>query len=110
MTANESYSELIRRSKELGVVNSCAAVLGWDQQTYMPSAGAGLRGEQMAFLASLAHQKFTDSKIGELLAAVEGGYLLSQTAHDPRLMQTSLNAAIDHIMSFAPNSSERASR
>ena len=45
-----------------------------------------------------------------LLAAVEGGYLLSQTAHDPRLMQTSLNAAIDHIMSFAPDSSERASR
>ncbi len=76
MTANESYSELIRRSKELGVVNSCAAVLGWDQQTYMPSAGAGLRGEQMAFLASLAHQKFTDSKIGELLAAVEGSDLV----------------------------------
>ena len=36
-----------------------------------------------------------------LLAAVEGGYLLSQTAHDPRLMQTALNSAIGHIMSFA---------
>jgi TetR/AcrR family transcriptional repressor of nem operon len=35
-----------------------------------------------------------------LLAAVEGGYLLSQTAHDPRLMQTALNSAIGHIMSF----------
>lgn len=45
-----------------------------------------------------------------LLAAVEGGYLLSQTAHDPRLMQTSLNAAIDHIMSFTSDSTERASR
>jgi TetR/AcrR family transcriptional regulator, transcriptional repressor for nem operon len=37
-----------------------------------------------------------------LLAAVEGGYLLSQTAHDPRLMQTALNAAIGHVKSFAP--------
>ncbi|MGH3641142.1 MAG: TetR/AcrR family transcriptional regulator [Mycobacterium sp.] len=37
-----------------------------------------------------------------LLAAVEGGYLLSQTAHDPRLMQTALNSAIGHIKSFAP--------
>lgn len=36
-----------------------------------------------------------------LLAAVEGGYLLSQTAHDPRLMQTALDSAIGHIMSFA---------
>jgi AcrR family transcriptional regulator len=35
-----------------------------------------------------------------LLAAVEGGYLLSQTAHDPRLMQSALNLAIDHIKSF----------
>jgi TetR/AcrR family transcriptional repressor of nem operon len=36
-----------------------------------------------------------------LLAAVEGGYLLSQTAHDPRLMQTALDSAISYIMSFA---------
>lgn len=36
-----------------------------------------------------------------LLAAVEGGYLLSQTAHDPRLMQTAMNAAIAHVRSFA---------
>src|SRR6201991_861134 len=35
-----------------------------------------------------------------LLAAVEGGYLLSQTGRDPRLMQSALNMAIDHIASF----------
>lgn len=35
-----------------------------------------------------------------LLAAVEGGYLLSQTAHDPRLMQSSLDMAINHIKSY----------
>ena len=79
MTATEAYAELVRRSKELGVLNSCAAVLGWDQQTYMPAKGAALRGEQMAFLAALGHQKFTDPKVGELLAAVEG----SDLAKDP---------------------------
>ncbi len=36
-----------------------------------------------------------------LLAAVEGGYLLSQTGRDPRLMQSALNMAIGHIASFA---------
>ena len=35
-----------------------------------------------------------------LLAAVEGGYLLSQTAHDPRPMQMALNMAIDHVRTF----------
>ncbi len=76
MTAVDAYAELVRRSKELGVLNSCVAVLGWDQQTYMPAKGAGLRGEQMAFLASLAHQKFTDPKVGELLASVEASELV----------------------------------
>jgi AcrR family transcriptional regulator len=43
-----------------------------------------------------------------LLAAVEGGYLLSQTAHDPRLMQIALNSAIGHIMSFRSADAEIA--
>ncbi len=79
---SNAYSELIRRSKELGVLHSCAAVLAWDQQTYMPANGANLRGEQMALLASLAHQKFTDPRIGELLAAVEGSALVKDPESD----------------------------
>jgi carboxypeptidase Taq len=71
MVAGDAYTELIRRSKELAVLNSCAAVLSWDQQTYMPTRGADLRGDQSAFLASLAHQKFTDPKINELLSTIE---------------------------------------
>jgi TetR/AcrR family transcriptional regulator, transcriptional repressor for nem operon len=43
-----------------------------------------------------------------LLAAVEGGYLLSQTAHDPMLMQTALNSAIEHIRSFAADGDDRS--
>lgn len=82
MTAADSYAELVRRSKELGVLGSCAAVLGWDQQTYMPANGAGLRGEQMAFLAGLSHGKATDPKVGELLAAVEGSDLVRDPESD----------------------------
>ncbi|AWM37696.1 Thermostable carboxypeptidase 1 [Gemmata obscuriglobus] len=82
MTAAESYSELLRRSKALGVLNSCAAALGWDHQTYMPAKGAALRGEQMALLAALSHQKLTDPKNGELLAAVEGTDLVTDPESD----------------------------
>lgn len=82
MTAADAYAELVRRGKELGVLNSCAAVLGWDQQTYMPAKGAGLRGDQMAFLAALSHQKATDPKVGELLAAVEGTDLVAAPESD----------------------------
>ena len=72
MTSTQAYSELVRRSKEIGLVNSCAAVLGWDHQTYMPRKGSLLRGEQLALLAELAHQKATDPRLGECLHVVEG--------------------------------------
>jgi carboxypeptidase Taq len=71
MTPTDAYADLLARSKDLAVLNSCAAVLGWDQQTYMPKAGAGLRGEQMAWFAAEGHKRATDPKVGELLATVE---------------------------------------
>lgn len=95
MTAAEAYAELVRRSKELGVLNSCAAVLGWDHQTYMPPKGGPLRGEQMAFLASLSHQKFTDAKVGELLAAVEGSELVRDPESDAAANVRELRRAYD---------------
>jgi len=80
-TVSEAYAELVRRSREVALVHSCSAVLGWDQQTYMPKGGATLRGDQLALLAGLAHQKATDPIIGELLSTVEGSSL------DPESME-----------------------
>jgi len=95
MTAADAYAELIRRSKELGVLNSCAAVLSWDQHTCMPRNGAGLRGEQMAFLASLSHQKFTDPKINELLTAIEGSELVKEPEADATANVREIRRAYD---------------
>jgi carboxypeptidase Taq len=71
----EAYDELIRRSREVATLASCSAVLGWDEQTYMPAGGAAHRGNQMAMLAGLQHERATDPRIGELLAIVEGSAL-----------------------------------
>jgi carboxypeptidase Taq len=103
MTAAEAYAELVRRSKELGVLNSCAAVLNWDHQTYMPPKGGSLRGEQMAFLASLAHQKFTDPKVGELLAAVEGSELVRDPESDAAANARELRRAYDRATKLPPS-------
>jgi carboxypeptidase Taq len=43
------------------------AVLGWDQQTYMPVGGTEGRGNQLATISKIAHQKFTAAEIGDLL-------------------------------------------
>ncbi|HEY3688672.1 MAG TPA: TetR family transcriptional regulator [Streptosporangiaceae bacterium] len=36
-----------------------------------------------------------------LMAAVQGGYLLAQTAHDPAPMRVALDMAIDHVRAYA---------
>lgn len=43
------------------------ALLEWDQQTYMPKGAGKLRGQQLATLSGLAHQKITSPQIGGLL-------------------------------------------
>lgn len=75
-----AYSELMRRAGESAVLASCSALLGWDEQTYMPPEGAVHRGGQMALLAGLHHEKGTDPRIGELLGLVENSPLIGDPA------------------------------
>ena len=71
-------NELKDRLREVYDLNSAAAVLSWDQATHMPSGGAAARGRQMAVLATLAQEKFTDPAIGKLLDALQS-YAESQS-------------------------------
>ncbi|HEV8354547.1 MAG TPA: carboxypeptidase M32 [bacterium] len=52
-------------------VRAAAALLGWDQETYMPPDGARGRANQLATLYRIAHQMFTSTKTGELLENAE---------------------------------------
>jgi carboxypeptidase Taq len=63
----KKFNDLKNRLKEVDNLNSAAAVLGWDQATYMPPGGAAARGRQLATLASLAQEKFIDPEVGKLL-------------------------------------------
>jgi carboxypeptidase Taq len=75
MTSNHAYEELIARAREDALLASCANLLEWDQETYMPSGGVGGRSDQLAFLAGQLHARATDPRVGELLAATEGSPL-----------------------------------
>jgi carboxypeptidase Taq len=59
--------ELKTRLGEIHDLNAAAAVLAWDQMTYMPVGGAPARGRQMATLERLAHEKLIDPELGRLL-------------------------------------------
>src|SRR5258706_3263908 len=51
-------------------VKYSTALLQWDQETYLPQKGAAIRGQQIATLSEMAHQLFTDEKLGDLLKAL----------------------------------------
>jgi carboxypeptidase Taq len=61
---------LKRRLGEINDLNAAAAVLYWDQATYMPPGGATARARQIAALRQLAHQQLTHSAMGRLLDAL----------------------------------------
>jgi carboxypeptidase Taq len=63
----EKLDQLKSILAEVYDLNSSAALLGWEQQTYMPPGGTEGRGYQLGTLGKIAHIKFTSEKVGELL-------------------------------------------
>ncbi|MFB6232373.1 MAG: carboxypeptidase M32 [Salinibacter sp.] len=48
-------------------LKAAAAVLTWDQETYMPDGGAEARAQQLSTLHSTAHERFVADETGTLL-------------------------------------------
>jgi len=63
----DRLKELKIRLKQVNDLESAAAVLLWDQATYMPPGGASSRAHQLATLRRIAHDMFIDSSVGRLL-------------------------------------------
>lgn len=63
------YKNITQKAADFGYAS---AVLGWDQEVYMPPKGFGFRGRQMATLASQAHEMVTNDAYGDLLQELSG--------------------------------------
>ena len=63
----QHYDSLKLRLAEAQDLRRASAVLGWDQETYMPEKGVDERSEQLSTLGRLAHETFTSPATGKLL-------------------------------------------
>lgn len=70
-TQPASYRKLLKRMREVSLLNSISCVIEWDQNTYMPPAAAAYRAEQFAVLGERSHRLFTARVVGDLLAECE---------------------------------------
>ncbi|MFO0830987.1 MAG: carboxypeptidase M32 [Phycisphaerales bacterium] len=66
-----AYNELCKLHRDAASLGSVGALLNWDQETYMPPAGADNRAEQQALLAGIVHERRTSKRLGDLLAQCE---------------------------------------
>jgi carboxypeptidase Taq len=64
----QKLAELKKQLGQIEDLHRASAVLGWDQQTYMPRKGTVPRAESLATLGRLAHEYFTADSIGALLS------------------------------------------
>ena len=82
----EKLDQLKEILGEVADLNAAMSLLGWDQQTYMPERGNDARGQHLATLGKIAHQKATAAKVGELLAELK----VELSGADPKSDEASL--------------------
>jgi carboxypeptidase Taq len=108
--ADDAYAALIGRIKEYNLLGSCGSVLAWDERTYLPRQGAGLRAEQMALLARMTHEMLTAPQIGELLADVEGSSLVRDPESVPAVNVREVRRAYDRAVKLPKELVEELAR
>lgn len=60
---------------DLRALQGAVALLTWDQETYLPKAGAEARGEQLSALQGLYHEKLTAPALGDAILEAENSPL-----------------------------------
>jgi carboxypeptidase Taq len=71
---------IFERARELAVIHSAASVLGWDQETYLPSAATAHRAAQLSWLSAHAHEMATSDAWKADLESAEA----ADSGNDPK--------------------------
>lgn len=70
-----AFDDLMAFQRETEALAGISGLLGWDQETMMPRGAAGQRAAWQGTLAHLLHERRTDPRIGDWLAAVDDAAL-----------------------------------
>jgi carboxypeptidase Taq len=71
VTLPAAYQELVDRYRAVDDLGKASAVLGWDQETMMPSGGREARGRVLGTLAVLRREQLAGAAFADALAAAE---------------------------------------
>lgn len=104
------YQQYVSAMQKIADVRYGSAVLQWDQETYLPPAGAAARSRQLATLNEIAHEQFTSPAFGELLRRLNSeGSLNDVERKNVALTQEDYSRQQKFTGSFVRNMSEAVS-
>lgn len=110
VSANQKYQELEYRLKEIADLRYASGLLQWDQETYMPPAGAEIRARQVATLSEMAHSLFTGEELRRILEQLKTAEDLTEDQqHNLRLVQEDVEKSRKLPSSFVRKLSETVS-
>ncbi|MDO5657629.1 MAG: carboxypeptidase M32 [Paracoccus sp. (in: a-proteobacteria)] len=79
-----AFDELMAFQRGTEALSSVAERLGWDQETVMPRGATEQRGEEMAAMEAVLHDRRSDPRIGEWLDAAAAE---AEDAEDERMLE-----------------------
>ncbi|HKI57944.1 MAG TPA: carboxypeptidase M32 [Trueperaceae bacterium] len=68
---DDMFRELLERTAVVSDLSQAHAVLSWDENTYMPEGAAEARGQQMATLDGIVHERLADPAMDDLVSSLE---------------------------------------
>jgi carboxypeptidase Taq len=87
-------TDLRHRLHVIAHLRGAAALLAWDQATYIPARGHAGRGDQQATLARLAHQHSTDPRLVGLLEDLASAQLVGDAGALVRTAKREIDRAV----------------
>ena len=83
----KDYKSLLEISKKAKTLSGIDMILGWDQETYMPSGAAPARASQIELMANLIHTEKTSKPFAKALAKlidIKTGALIAKKLPQPQ--------------------------
>ncbi|HEX9036731.1 MAG TPA: carboxypeptidase M32 [Ktedonobacterales bacterium] len=95
-TSDGRLNAVLEEARTISDLRAVLALVAWDQNTAMPSGAADVRGEQLATLQGLIHERWTDHRFGERIAELSEAVAKSSYTDADRGLLREIKRERDH--------------
>ena len=104
----ESLDFIYKEQKEISTFGGVAALLGWDQMTYMPPGGAQERSNQIALISKLVHEKVISDNFWNHIEKLSGN--IQDLSEDDKVVVQRLKKDVEKSRKVPSDYVERAAK